>query len=295
MTFSVAHMVNPVAVGPTSDLHTAQPITFESLRRARDFSAGDVDVTLLTSHFPEDAEAAPPDFAGTPHLERSVCDLGTFRQPRRLPLLRDLLDRLYAATNAEWLIYSNVDIAVVPYFYEAVTMLIEQGHDAVVINRRTIPDTYREPSQLPLMYAEAGQPHPGHDCFVFRREWYPDFRLENVCIGVNWVGRVLLWNLCLHAKQFKEFTDLHLTFHIGNDKVWKDAEYDDYRAFNAGEAKAVLEDLTETFGPFAADNAIFPYLPRPEAFGSPSAVPGERDTERTGGLFRRAIGSIRKK
>jgi hypothetical protein len=31
----MAHMVNPVLVNPSSDLHVAQPVTFESMRRVR--------------------------------------------------------------------------------------------------------------------------------------------------------------------------------------------------------------------------------------------------------------------
>ena len=262
MSLRIAHLVNPVNVGPESDLHVAQPITFESLRRARGYSAGSIDVTLLSCSFPEDAVTAPPDFIAAANLERSVCDLGTsFRKPRRLPLLKDLLDRFYAATDADWLIYSNVDIAAVPYFYSSVAALIENGYDGLVINRRTIADKYSDLSQLELMYAEAGEPHPGHDCFVFHRRSYPQFDLGNVCLGINWVGRVLLWNLCVHAKRFHEFKDLHLTFHLGNDKVWKSDIYDDYRAFNEAEARKVFRNLETNHGQFTEDHPIQPYIP----------------------------------
>jgi hypothetical protein len=257
----IAHIVNPVKPGPESDLVVAQPVTFESMRRARDFVAGSVEVSVVATHFAEDAEAAPAGFLLTPHLDRSVAELQAFARPRRLPLLRDILDRLHQSTAAEWLIYTNADIAILPHFYATVAALIGEGYDAFVINRRTIPAHYTSPAQLPLMYAEVGDPHPGHDCFVFNRSAYEKYVLGNVCIGIDLVGRVLLWNLCAHSRRFREFTDLHLTFHIGNTKAWKNPEFADYRAFNAREAGTALAKLLLDHGPFTPADSIFPYLP----------------------------------
>ena len=43
---------------------------------------------------------------------------------RKLPLLADIIERLYENSDAEWLIYTNVDIAVQPHFYESVASII---------------------------------------------------------------------------------------------------------------------------------------------------------------------------
>ena len=125
---TIAHIINPVIVQPTSDLYVAQPVTFETMRVARDFARGKVGVQLLSTQYPEDRAFVPDGFTATPDLERSVLDLASFGIKRKLPLLRDIVARLYeAAPEAEYLIYTNNDIALMPYFYLAVNALIDSG------------------------------------------------------------------------------------------------------------------------------------------------------------------------
>ena len=258
----LAHIVNPVIVPPTSDLYVAQPITFESMRRAKQYAEGVVDVRLFTTQYEEDRSLFPDGFEATPDLDRSVQDVCSFAHQRKLPLLADILDRLHQASEgADYLIYTNTDIALMPHFYQTVAAILEDGYDAFVINRRTIPTDYKSPEQLPLMYAQAGEAHRGHDCFVFSRETYPDYVLGNVCLGAPGVGHALLLNLACHAKRFTEFKDLHLTFHIGNDKVWKSGDYADYVEFGRRQVDRVVETLERAFGPIEAIPAAAAYLP----------------------------------
>jgi hypothetical protein len=168
----------------------------------------------------------------TPDLDRSVLEAGSFRRARKLPFIGDILDRLYNATDADYLIYTNVDIALMPHFYLAVDRLIDCGYDAFTITRRTIPSTHRTEEQIPLMYAQVGEPHPGHDCFVFRRDVYPDYYLGEACIGASEVGKLLNLNLICHATKFGEFKDLHLTFHLGDDRIWQSPDLCDYSEHN---------------------------------------------------------------
>jgi hypothetical protein len=240
---TIAHIINPVIVDETSDLLIAQPITFETMRIARKNVRGTAAVQLWTAQYPEDRSLVPNGWLMTPDLDRSVLDVGTFKHLRKLPLMRDILDRLYEATDAEYLIYTNVDIALMPHFYTVVDRFIEAGIDAFVINRRTISDRFTDTSEIMLMYAEAGQAHFGHDCFVFRRDVYPQYILGDVCIGVNWVGKILLQNLQHHAMRFKEFRSKHLTFHIGNQRVWENRENIDYIQHNTREAQRALMQL----------------------------------------------------
>jgi hypothetical protein len=237
----LAHLVNPFAAPPRSELARAQPITFESMRRARDFAGGAARVELFTAEFPEDRVAAPADFGRTPGLTRSILDLGRFDKPRKLPVLRDLLDRLYAASDAEYLAFSNADIALMPHFYTAVARLVRQGFDALAINRRTIPDRFTGVDDLPLMYAELGEPHPGHDCFVWRRDAYPRYRLHDVCVGTIGVGKAMVVNQLCTAARWQEVADLHLTFHLGGDRAWLGADEADYRAFNLRELAKIAD------------------------------------------------------
>lgn len=238
---TLAHIVNPALVPPSSDLSVAQPITFATMSAAQTFATGHAEVELYSAQFPEDHAAVPPGFIKTPDLTRSVLDLRRFKLERRLPLLRDILDRLSDSTDAEYLIYTNADIALQAHFYVTVGAILRQGFDACVINRRTISTAYREPRDIPLMYAELGQPHPGHDCFVFARTAYSRYRLGSVCIGANWVGKTLLTNLICNATRFLECADLHLTFHRGDERAWRSEDRADYSDHNRAQLREVLQ------------------------------------------------------
>ena len=239
---TIAHIVNPVIVSPASDLYIAQPITFRTMEIAERRARYKVDIELFTSQYAEDRALVPPGWTATPNLSRSVTDVGTFRHQRKLPLLSDILDRLYEATEAEYMAYTNVDIGLMPNFYTAVDAFIEAGHDAFSINRRTISGRFTSIREIPQMYLEVarGATHPGNDCFVFRRDAYPKYELGNVCVGMNWVGKTLLNSMAQYAKAFKKFTDPQLTFHIGDRRTWQSSQWSDYRDHNTLE-------MTKTF------------------------------------------------
>lgn len=259
---TLAHIVNPVVVPPSSDLHVAQPITFETMRRARDHARGTIVVRLFATHYSEDRSAAPDGFEICPDLTRSILDVGRFERPRKLPLLADILKRLHdAAPDAEYLIYTNADIALKPDFYIAVEGLINDGYDSFVINRRTISASHSSVEDIPLMIAEAGKPHPGHDCFVFPRETLGRYFFGDVCLGVSGVGRAFILNLACYAKRFAEFKDLHLTFHIGSDKPWKSEGFADYAQFSRQQVDRVIEELERSLGPLASIPAAAQYMP----------------------------------
>lgn len=224
---TIAHIINPVRVKPTSDLYHAQPVTFATMLAAKEYAQGKATVTLYSAQYEEDAGFVPHFFTQTPHLTQAAPQFGKFTHYRKLPLIREILQRLYDASTADFLIYTNVDIAVTPNFYEAVAYYIEQGYDAFMINRRRIAATYRHVHQIPAMVAEVGLPHPGFDCFVFHRDLFPLFKLENICIGVPFIEISLSHNLYCYASNFVLLADKHLTFHIGREvfKDWADKEY----------------------------------------------------------------------
>jgi hypothetical protein len=245
----IAHIINPFLVDKASDLFIAQPITLETMKVAKKFSRGQVEVDLFTAQYPEDRALVPEGFRLTPDLDRSVLDLGSFQKKRKLPLLADILDRLYEAADAEYLIYTNVDIALLPHFYVSVNAFIEKGYDAFVVNRRTIEAIYSSPAEIPWMYAEAGTKHLGFDCFVFKREAYPQYKLSAVCLGIPWVNHVLLCNLICQSQNFFVFRKLHLTFHLGDSQVWLKEKYADYYAYNRDEARKAHAALEQIYGP----------------------------------------------
>jgi len=211
----LAHIVNPVNAQEGSELHTVQPITFESIRRARAFANPGIEVELYAVAYEEDRPVMPGFFKKLPDLDRSVLDYGTFRRKKKLPIIADILRKLYDHTDSEWLIYTNADICLMPQFYSAIATMIGEGHDAMLITRRRISKEYTSLEQLPMMYAEIGSPHPGYDCFVFHRSLLDRFILDNICIGVPFIEVTLLHNFIAFAKSLRHVDDLHLTFHIG--------------------------------------------------------------------------------
>lgn len=244
---NIAHIINPVITDQFSDLFIAQPITFESMRAARDFAKSIVDVSLFTAQFENDQNIIPDYFIRTPDLNRSILDVGTFDVKRKLPLIRDILDRLYNASDAEYFIYTNVDIILMPYFYTSVNAITELGIDSFIINRRTLSSQYKSVHELPLMYANIGLSHGGYDCFVFRREYTPQFLLGKVCIGVPWIGVAMAANLACFSNKYNEFADVHMTFHIGNDRIWQNKAVHDYVVHNQNEAEIILNNLAPKF------------------------------------------------
>lgn len=239
----LAHIINPVAVGEQSDLFVAQPVTFESMRQAQRMAAGEVGVELYAACYPEDVGLVPDFMQVVPLLDRSVMDVLAVTKVRKLPILADILQRLHDSSDADYLIYTNVDIALQPHFYRAVARSIARGADALVINRRTISRTYTSPQDLPLMCAEVGQDHPGFDCFVFRRSAFPRFDLGDACIGANRIGRVLIANVIHHSENFQLIEKGHLTFHLGDDQTWKRESNRPFDDHNGRQFAALIRDL----------------------------------------------------
>jgi len=79
-----------------------------------------------------------------------------------------------------------------------------------------------------------------YDVIIFKRNMYPKFNFSSVCIGADWVGRTFLTNLICHAVKFKIFENEYLTFHLGDDRVWKNPAYNDYSKHNQKELHKIL-------------------------------------------------------
>lgn len=247
--FHLAHVVNPVPARMDSDLYSAQPLTYESMRRARAYArAAEADVDLLACLVEGDDVPVPDQFVRTVIDARPVTTVGSFARPRPLPLLKDVLWGAFRSSEAEYLVYTNADIGLMPHFYAFVAEQLREGVDALVVNRRTVPRAHLSTRNLNSVYSAIGVPHPGFDCFVFRRDRLRDFVLGDVCIGVHLVGRVLLWNLLATAQNPRIFESSHVTFHLGDDNAGKQVEYLDYVEHNTRHAIASLQELQETQG-----------------------------------------------
>jgi hypothetical protein len=241
----VCHVLNTVGPSASPGLVEIQHITLDSIRRALDLTREDVEVRVHAARLPDDP--LPADWlVDAKHLDRSVLDVSDVTTARRLPLLGDILDA--ADRDADLVVFSNIDIAVQPLFYEALAELHRRGHDAFTINRRTLHLPTRQPG-LAGLSTMLGHAHPGTDCFVFEASMLEDLDLGEVCVGVPPVGRVLLYNLMLRAEAFREFADLHATFHLGDDRAWNGDEFLDLEVHNRRAFAEVVERLRDRWGP----------------------------------------------
>ncbi len=251
----IVHFVNPFrSPGGDCDDRT-QALTYETMRRAKDFSL-DVPVHLaaVVAEAAQDCVPEAFDLAGT--LNRTVDQIAQFDHPRPLPLLFDILGLgcRYAANLAGqhgdapedvFLVYTNADICLLPHFYSSVVGLIAHGFEAMTINRRTIPPHARELSNLDKMYAEFGRSHPGYDCFVFPLAHLDRYVSSNACIGGDFVARSLLYNMIANSTNMLMLKQAHLTFHIGNEREWSDPRFKDYRDFNMKQAIGIILTIIE--------------------------------------------------
>lgn len=213
----VVHIVNPVKVNENSDLFKAQPITFESILQAKKYSKATENIQLYTTQYEEDIPIIPLEFTQLSNLERSVLDVNSNLTGKKLPLIADILSKLKEAEPHDYIIFTNMDIALMPYFYDAVFTLIDKGHDALVINRRRLSHNYSKTEELPLMYADLGKSHPGFDCFVFKTSLLEKFILNEICVGISFLEAALVHNIFSFAENPLYVPDGHLTFHIGMD------------------------------------------------------------------------------
>ena len=240
----IAHIINPVKVPKTSDLHIAQPVTFETMRIAKEVAKNEVEVELYTAQYVEDKEIIPDFFIQTPNLNHSILDIIDFKKRRKLPFIKDILDRLFQISNADYFIYTNVDISLQKDFYVSVKKIINKGYDAFAINRRILP-TYDEINDLSFLYLEAGEKHPGVDCFVFKRSSYTNYKLGKAIIGANYFGKILNTNLICFSEKYKLFKNLHLTFHLGNDRSWNIKENLIFDNHNKNALRNILLDFKQ--------------------------------------------------
>ncbi|MFT6166578.1 MAG: hypothetical protein ACJAV5_000188 [Vicingaceae bacterium] len=229
----LAHLVNPVKVTKSHELYAAQPITFASMLNAKNFTKNiAIEIVLASTQYPEDKEIIPDHIRQLSNLNRSVADCNPKVSGRKLPLLKDILNKSKEIENVDYIIYTNVDIGLMPYFYDAVANYIKKGNDAIIINKRRLTSNFNRVDQLPEIYANLGMSHPGFDCFVFKADLLEKLLLDDICVGVPFSGVSLLHNLVALSENLLILTDSHLTFHIGMNVLGfkKDAYYQHNKA-----------------------------------------------------------------
>jgi len=237
------HVINLFDRPGDDSHHAVQGKTIQSMLDAKNFT-GDDQVSHVSVHVAEDAPIVPESFQSAEELERTVADVANFRRQRKLPLLFDVLDKgAKLAGPDDYIIYTNNDICLKPYFYKVILELIGAGFDAITINRRTIGELQTYLQYPELASSETGSSHPGFDCLVFKCSDYRKFIRNNACIGAGWVMRGLLYNMVAYSKRMLMLKNVDLTYHFGDDQAWQDDVYSDYTQFNEKEYLNTLQQL----------------------------------------------------
>lgn len=212
------------------------------MRIAREQALPTMEVELLAACYKEDQSIVPPYFTVTDFLKHSALDYGVFEKKIRLPLIAEILEKAAASSTADYIIYTNADIGLYPDFYTRLGKLLNEGYDALIINRKRIEPLYTQTTDLEKIWAQPGKPHPGFDCFVFRRSLLKDMHLEHICIGVPFIEISFSQNLFHLAPKFKLIETDNYTFHIGME-IFKNRAPREYFLYNKNEFKKAIKKL----------------------------------------------------
>ena len=259
------HVVN-LYRGDGDRLGAVQEKTVESMRAAARFAQLQVEglvVDFVAVHAADDAGIIPDDFESAPSLTRDAREVVDTDEQRALPFVFDLLQHAdQAATDAEFVVFTNSDICLTPGFYIAVARMLSLGYETIVINRRTVPGVGADDPNAELAAADIGESHPGHDCFVFRRSRIAEFSPNLACVGAGYVMRGLVYNLVANAEQALFLTEAHLTYHFGNDRPWVAPVMRPYLWHNKGQLLGTYERLIADPVKRSRIDALFEAMPK---------------------------------
>jgi len=250
MPISFCHIINPFPCPETSEHGIASRITYASLRIAADEAAkSGIQVEVNAVVLPGDEIAIKPPARLAGHLRRTVQDIHPMTPKRPFPLIADILLTGAESSTCDYLIFTNMDIAVQPDFYVQLLEIIEKRFEPgtpFTVYRRNISSHYSDIEQLPEMYRQTGQIAYGYDCFVFPTSYVSQLDLGNCCIGAAHFDYLLFIALdAVSGFRARRINDLALTFHIGNDIAW--SSQIDYIEHNLSESLAAIKRMHERF------------------------------------------------
>lgn len=252
MSPSFCHIINPFPCPDTSEHGIASKITYESLRIAVDEARKHgirIEVNAIVLPGDEEAIESPARLAG--YLGRTVQDIHPLSPKRFFPLISDILRLGADASQCDYLIFTNMDIAVQPDFYLQLEEIIGKHFDPgtpFTIYRRNISSHFNSVEQLPEMYiqSQSGQIAYGYDCFVFPKSYVSQLDLGNTCIGAAHFDYLLFIALdAVSGFRSRRVNDRPLTFHIGNDIAW--SSQIEYIEHNLAESLKAIQRMHERY------------------------------------------------
>lgn len=178
------------------------------------YTKSELNIKLYYTKYSDENINIPNIFTQLSDLQGSILDLSDKINDKKLPFINEIFEKFDETTNADYFIYSNADIALMPYFYDVLKENILKGHDAIVINRRRVCTLNAEKS-LSELYADIGKSHPGFDCFIFKANLLKKFILGKICVGIPFVEATLINNIAAFSTNPLFIANAHLTIHIG--------------------------------------------------------------------------------
>lgn len=210
--FQFNHIINPFIDDKDGKIPRHVEISLESIFKARKSDSCKLSIICF-----EDEISYFSKYGKVGILTRSSEEFNFTGKEKKLPLLREILEKGNQLNNSDYIIYTNADIGIQPYFYERISYELNKGFDALIINRRRVNSN--------ASYTEAvsdnGMLHNGYDCFVFKTELLTEIKLNNIIVGIPHVGNTLMLNILRHSKKPLLLTNGHLTFHLGYELVKK--------------------------------------------------------------------------
>lgn len=240
------HLFNCYGKSQDGALDNEQRHVLDSMRQAaRSYAEEGGGVTFVVTCEDKDEALVPPDFKMRKPIKRRASDLPEFGSLPPLPFLFDVLDAAVSdnAEPSEFVVYTNFDIVLQPFFYRFLHHFLSGGYDSIIVNRRTV-DASSVGAPTFVAQAEVGVAHPGMDCFVFPRAWLDSFARNEAITGVGLVMRSLLYNLVAKSKRLLFLSCTNLTLHYGDDRPWSATNFKAAEEHNADEARRLWQSLT---------------------------------------------------
>lgn len=230
----IVHIINPYISNENNN--KIVNLTMDSMEVSKENTkVDDVEIELCYTCYDEDLILVNErsKFKRLSLLDRSVLDLYDFKIKRKLPLLFDILNKI-DEIECDYMIYTNIDIHVVPEFYNEVIKYIKSGYDCLTINRVTIYSENILSKSIKDIYplVKEGEFHPGLDCFVFQKKVFDKLEKYNFCIGTSSFDKYLYSYIHKFSDNGAHLLKPYLTFHIGDDREWLDGTLNDYIEYN---------------------------------------------------------------
>lgn len=217
---SFTHVINPFKGGQDPEHRHAQQTTLQSIAHAAALAnAVGVHVDVVCVMYPEDVPhidvCKEPGFKIALMNVSAIDLLPQFKHPVRLPFLNQILYAGWLHGRGHHLVYTNIDIGVQAPFYLKIARQLQLYPDTPLSLIREeferTPPTFGV--EQALAWRGAGLGHPGHDCWVFPRDWVPKLVLGFTLVGVSMVATDLMQALHAHSGCRMGMFSPGLTYH----------------------------------------------------------------------------------